>query len=132
MGVASVVRDYIEEMPATLGQDVESQQQKVGLCTNIPVLWRSIEAFFCIILQNQHCIWEIYDSLWVHRNFLAVSQQISIVPNIVVHKRQIMYQVVLLAGNPWAAGSDVDKLQEATQKINHSIIGVIHAYSCCL
>ena len=46
MGVASVVRDYIEEMPATLGQDLESQQQKVGLCTNIPVLWRSAEAFF--------------------------------------------------------------------------------------
>ena len=29
MGVASVIRDYIEEMPATFGQDLDSQQQKV-------------------------------------------------------------------------------------------------------
>ena len=52
--------------------------------------------------------------------------------NLTMHKRQIMSQVVLLAGNPWAAGSDVDKQQEATQKINHSIIGVIFVNSCCL
>ena len=30
MGVASVIRDYVEEMPATFGQDLDSQQQKVG------------------------------------------------------------------------------------------------------
>ena len=29
MGVASVIRDYIDEMPATFGQDLDSQQQKV-------------------------------------------------------------------------------------------------------
>ena len=30
MGVASVIRDYVEEMPPTFGQDLDSQQQKVS------------------------------------------------------------------------------------------------------
>ena len=34
MGVASVIRDYVEEMPATFGQDLDSQQQKVGAFVN--------------------------------------------------------------------------------------------------
>ena len=34
MGVASVIRDYVEEMPATFGQDIDSQQQKVGAFVN--------------------------------------------------------------------------------------------------
>ena len=33
-------------------------------------------------------------------------------------------QVVVLAGKPWAADGDVDRQQDATEKINHSIIGV--------
>ena len=60
------------------------------------------------------------EKMWLFRN-----KKVTF-PNVIEHKRQIMNQVVLLAGNPWAAGSDVDKQQEATQKINHSIIGVIH------
>ena len=82
MGVASVVRDYIEEMPATLGQDLESQQQKVGLCTNIPVLLRSIEAVFFLHNLTRPALHfgKIYDSLWMHRKNVAVSQQKSNFP----------------------------------------------------
>ena len=81
MGVASVVRDYIEEMPATLGQDLESQQQKVALCTYLPVLWRSTEAFFAQFDKNQHCILvKFMIPFGCTEIFLAVSQQISICP----------------------------------------------------
>ena len=34
------------------------------------------------------------------------------------------FQVVLLSGKPWATDGDVDRQQEATERINHSIIGV--------
>ena len=30
----------------------------------------------------------------------------------------------MLAGKPWAPDGDIDRLQEATERINHSIIGV--------
>ena len=33
-------------------------------------------------------------------------------------------QVVVLAGKPWAPDGDLDRQQEATERINHSIIGV--------
>ena len=32
--------------------------------------------------------------------------------------------MVVLAGKPWAADGDVDRQQDATERINHSIIGV--------
>ena len=55
MGVASVIRDYVEEMPATFGQDLDSQQQKVGSHCCIVQLYNFKKAFY-VVIYLKSCI----------------------------------------------------------------------------